>query len=372
MKEQLLSFGLLFGTLFFGNSAQAQCGPYMFHPFLPDTVGYAYVDLTACGGDNVLWDTGATTITTDLGVGSHTVSFYDGVTLLNTLTFDIIQEYWHFNLNIYAMAGQVQISGEVRVPSALRQIFTYVDCDDLTNDSLNVLRIIQDGTTVVDSITPYSAGIGLLVPHFYPFGYTYSVQISSPCGVAQSEETIAYGDSLTLETSNVAPTGGLSNGSISVLNVLNDPNSTLPYPGQPIGTLSLFDMNGGSPTPIGDPIEQTNNGTWNDLPAGQYMIIFTPELLCQSAIVMIDLAGPMGIDEAVDKDALVLSPVPATNYLSWNLKGSYQVAVIDAQGRRIEHGKAANGIDISTLVTGVYTLELARNATIIRQQFVKE
>lgn len=368
MKEHVHRFILLVGILICGSNSQAQCGPYKYHPLLPDTVGYAYVNLTECGGDNVVWDTGATTTTAELGVGSHTVSIYNGVTLVNTLTFDIIQEYWHFAVNIYPVIDQVQISGEVNVPSSLPQIFTHVDCD-LSDDALNVLRIIQDGNTVVDSITPFSSYAGLLLPHYYPFGYTYSVQISSPCGVAQSEEFIAYADSLTLETSSIAPTGGLFNGSISVLNVLNDPNSILPYPGQPTGTLSLRDFNG---IPIGDPIEQTSSGTWNDLPAGQYMIIFTPELLCQSAIVMVDLSGPMEIDEATDKESLVLSPVPATNYLGWNMKGSYQVSIIDAQGRRTDHGTVANGIDIFDLANGIYTLELARNTTLIRRQFVKE
>ena len=68
---------------------------------------------------------------------------------------------------------------------------------------------------------------------------------------------------------------------------------------------------------------------------------------------------------------LDIYPNPAVDVINIPITEQFNYRIIDHEGREVAHGRASNLVEVSTLVPGVYILELQSEEKQYRQQFVK-
>ncbi|MBK9422470.1 MAG: T9SS type A sorting domain-containing protein [Flavobacteriales bacterium] len=339
----------------FGQTTMAQCGPFRGHPVWPDSVGYASVNITECGDTytSCLWDNGSTDMFTYLGIGTHTVTFFSGTTLMEVDTFQIVQDHWNLHQLAMATAMGVQLSIFGGIEPYMGGIFNGPACPPVADST--VVYLLQDGIAI-DSITPAPSDAVVNIWHFLPYGHTYQTHVvdHSHCGSNGYEPVVTAYSSGTVDFMiDTQDSQGGSDGSITVNGLNIDPLAALPPPMPFTGFFTLFDHPDHNPAGT----EQSGlSAYWENLPAGQYEVFFTPDLLCNpsSAVVTIDLATGIKEDGATP---VALWPQPAADILHWSSKGSGSVLVHDAQGRLVLEGPDQGQLDISTLPVGIYQLQ---------------
>lgn len=349
----------------------AQCGPYKHHPVWPDTVGFAYVNLSECGVDQAtcLWDDGSTDLQTDLAVGPHSVTIFDGANPVDIMTFTIDQNRWDLHPNAQGtfMGVELSIFGGVE-PHGPPQIFDNPDCDPVADST--VIYLLQDGVAI-DSVTNvlyYAAShmwMGL------PFGHTYQTHVvdHSHCGSFGLGPIItAYSSGMAemmIDTQDAIAGNG---GSIAVNDLILDPTSPLPPPTPFTGTFSLFEW------PDHVPVGTEQVGTtalWEDLTPGQYNIFFTPDGLCNSTDTVVTINSISGIDED-HAIPLGLWPQPTEDFLNWSSTGTGKVRIYDPQGSLVIEGPNLGRLDVSQIPAGLYHLQTIDGMLISWARFVKQ
>ena len=362
------SFCLLIALAGYG-----QCGPYMHHPVWPDAVGSAYVVPTDCASGETItgcvWDNGETNWSTDgLSVGAHSVVLFAGAVAVETLNFQIEQLAWNLNQQVFLYAGELAVSVYSEVPYCADQIFNGHHCP-IDPDS-TVIYLLQDGIAI-DSVTPASC---LGMPHQWSFlasGYTYQTYLvdRSACG------SYAYGElvqSYSLDGAEIEyvaePSTGSNNGTITVTDIILAPGTLSPPPLPLTGTLTLYTWPD-EVTPVSSP-QQGTTGYWDGLAPGEYLLMFTPDVLGNSVDTVITIDSFTGVEGVrYDRTAdLRVWPVPATDVLHWSGGTQATVWVTDLQGRVVQSARNALQLDVSGLAPGAYQLHFEDGH---RQPFVK-
>lgn len=349
-----------------------QCGPYKHHPVWPDILGSAYVVPTDCdNGANVtgcLWDNGDTDWSTDgLSVGTHSVVLFAGSTPVESLNFEIEQLAWELNQSVFLYAGEMAVSISTELPYCPSQIFNGHHCP--TDADSTEVYLLQNGVAI-DSISPVHC---LGMSHawtFLPPGYSYQTYLvdHSVCG------SFSYGEpvqTFSLEGAqlqiDMQAATGAPNGSIEVFDVVPDPDTQSPPPMPLTGELTLYTWPD-EVTPVG-PAQPGTQGSWVDLAAGEYLLVFASDQLCSPVDTVITVESITGISAADVRSAtLRLWPVPTTDILHWSSGALANVWVTDLQGRVLITAHNVSQLDLSALVAGSYLLRMEDGR---QQSFVK-
>ncbi len=363
--------GLLIGAL--PMIAQAQCGPYMHHPVWPDTLGYAYVNLVECSGNvtSCEWDNGSTDALTYLGPGGHSVTFFDGLTPLNTLTFQIDQVPWQLYTFVYGPQQGVIVENTPSLQYCPSQIFNNLSCPPVPDST--VLYLLQDGI-IIDSITPIDCYGGNYSWNGLPFGHVYQTYLldHSHCGsYMYSSSTQSYTSDGAEMMITVQDAVGGTNGSILVQEVVPGPLSLMPPPSPIVGSLSLLEwpsMNLLYNEPSVTTVE------WDGLTPGQYLLVFAPDSICAALDTVLTVGNSTGISDALSgtEERLFIWPQPADVTLYWSAKSAARFRVYDAQGRMVRTGPDHGVLDMSDLPSGPYHLEVIAGIRRWRARFLKE
>ncbi|MBK9515032.1 MAG: T9SS type A sorting domain-containing protein [Flavobacteriales bacterium] len=353
--------------------AHSQCGPYKSHPVWPDTLGSAYVSSTECGSGtqitSVLWDNGDTDwYTDDLSVGAHSVVLYVDQDPVETLDFEIEQLAWDLNQNVFLYAGEIAVSIAAEVPYCPSLLFDGHHCP-IDPDS-TLVYLLQDGVAI-DSLSPASC---LGVRHQWtglPAGHTYQTYVvdHSGCGsFGYGEPVFSYSLGGAFFELVSEPTVSGNDGSLTVTAVVPDDTDPASPPLPLTGALALFTWPD-NVEPVGPTIPGTS-GTWQGLAAGEYLLTFTPDLLCSAADSIITIGYFTGVDDlTADPTDRRVWPVPATDVLFWSGGVQERVWVTDLQGRIVLEGNRTSQLDIAGLVPGSYLVHFDDGG---RRSFVKD
>ena len=81
----------------------------------------------------------------------------------------------------------------------------------------------------------------------------------------------------------------------------------------------------------------------------------------------------VGVEELQLNNALKLYPNPASNQLQINTDQTIMsVLVSDINGKTVEVNRSNNTIDVSTLSSGLYFIQVETESGILREKFMKE
>ncbi len=348
----------------------AQCGPYKHHPLWPDTLGRAYVNDTEClPFTDLAWSNGSITWqANDLPPGPHYLVFYQGPAVLDTVHFEIEQLHWNLNHSVLPSPMGLEVSVWAEVPYCGTQIFNHIACPP--DPTQTTLYLLQNGVAI-DSISPVNC---TAFTHWWwdmPFGFTYQTMVvdDGPCGSIGFGQLVAtYDCTNTSFDMVVEDASGGANGSITVFGLVPDPSSPMPPPLPLTGTFSLYAMPDFDP--VGDPFQGTD-AFWDGLPAGEYIVVFGPDVLCNPVeqTVVVDQSTALPPMQGGTAEAPLLWPVPAQDELRWSGTPRAQVRVTDLLGRELLWTRNADRIDVSSLAHGSYLLYLddARPQVFLKQ-----
>ncbi len=321
-------------------------------------MGVAFVNLNECTGDptSCLWDNGSTDTQTELAVGPHTVTFFNGITPLYTENFEIEQLQWEVDQFVYVSAGTIAVDAWLAVPYCGTQIFNFLACPP--NADATVAYLLQDGIAI-DSVSPISCTAATVMWNNLPFGYTYQVIVedNSICGSLGAGPAVntytCDGSSLILATQ---PASGGDNGSIHVQEVLLDAGSSMPPPMPVIGTFLLFTW------PVPMLLEEEPMATtvlWEDLAPGEYLVRFNADNLCTPIDSVITIDNSTWVSGTGNGDTqLYVWPQPTMDVLYWNSEEPGTITVFDVQGRMVFTAPDQGRLDVADLPQGLYYLEL--------------
>lgn len=121
-------------------------------------------------------------------------------------------------------------------------------------------------------------------------------------------------------------------------------------------------------TPVGT-AQPGTAGYWSDLAAGEYLVVFASDQLCNSVDTVITVESTTGISTSDGaSEALRLWPVPATDVLHWSNGALANVWVTDLQGRVLITERNVTHLNLSALAPGSYVLRMEDGR---QQPFVK-
>ena len=341
-----------FMTLLTAGVCMAQCGPFRGHPIWPDTLGVAYVNPDECWNDvdACLWDNGSTAwFANGLSVGTHSVVLYSNGIAVLTLSFEIEQLHWNLNQWVVPYADGLAVSTGAEVPYCGTSIFNNHRCPP--DPDQTVLYLLQDGVAI-DSLSPVTC---LGTQHLWealPFGHTYQLHLldRSSCGSEAWGPAIetwsCSGAEVILQ---VQPSTGTT-GSIEVQAVVPNPASIHPPPGPVSGRFRLFTL------PANQLIgEQTGTmAYWDDLPPGDYEVLFIPDVLCD----LVHTSVTVGLVSGLTDHTMVAPrpwPIPAHDMLRLGTMVK-RVQVTDLHGRLLVQAWNTDRIAVEALAPGCYLL----------------
>lgn len=366
--RQILSVLVIFCAL----HGWGQACVWKAHPVWPDTLGHAVLDYANCANGIPLvpscqWDNGDTSLDTDsLTVGAHHVVIFDNSVPQDTVYFEIEQLAWDLNQNVFVYAGAITVEIWAELPYCA-SMFNGYNCH-VYGDS-TVIHLLQDGIAM-DSITPVDICATLAYWDWLPFGHTYQTYLvdRSACGsTAYGETVVSFALDAEIEYWT-EPSTGSNDGMITVTDILAAPGMLSPPPMPLSGGLMLYTWPD-EVAPVGPPQPGTT-ATWTDLAPGDYLVVFTPDVLCNSVDTVITVGSFTGVD---DREGTVSErrvwPVPATDVLFWSGGALEHVWVTDLQGRTVLEGKRTSHLDIAGLVPGSYLVHFGDGG---RRSFVKD
>ena len=113
---------------------------------------------------------------------------------------------------------------------------------------------------------------------------------------------------------------------------------------------------------------------WDNLPAGDYDVFFTPDSLCNLSDTVITIGTTTGIteDRAAHGEPLVVWPQPVHDVLQWKPSANGVVRVHDTQSRLIVTGPDRGRLDVSAIPAGLYQLQIAQGTRAQWARFIKQ
>ena len=303
--------------------------------------------------------------TDSLTVGAHHVVIFDNSVPQDTVYFEIEQLAWDLNQSVFVQAGAITVEIWAELPYCA-SMFNGYNCH-VYGDS-TVIYLLQDGIAM-DSITPVDICATLAYWDWLPFGHTYQTYLvdRSACGSsAYGEAVVSFALDAEIEYW-AEPSTGSNNGMITVTNILASPGMLSPPPMPLSGGLMLYTWPD-EVAPVGPPQPGTT-ATWTDLAPGDYLVVFTPDVLCNSVDTVITVGSLTGVD---DREGTLSErrvwPVPATDVLHWSDSTRTSVMVTDLQGRTLLAADNVAQLDVSDLAAGSYVLRFDDG---LQRSFVK-
>lgn len=309
---------------------------------------------------------------TELPIGPHTITMFNGTDLLGTYPLTIVQDRWNLNQQFYVtfLGLEIDIFGGIE-PYGAPQIFNNPEC--VVPDS-TVAYLLQDGIAI-DSVvgTDFTYQFTQIWPGL-PYGHTYQTKVvdHSHCGSYGIAPLLtAYSSGEVEFTINSQDADESVGGSIQVAGLTTDPLSPLPPPTPFTGTFALFQLP--DHTPVGS--EQAGTTAfWDNLPAGDYDVFFTPDSLCNLSDTVITIGTTTGIteDRAAHGEPFVVWPQPVHDVLQWKPSANGVVRVHDTQSRLIVTGPDRGRLDVSAIPAGLYQLQIAQGTRTQWARFIKQ
>lgn len=359
---------------------RAQCVSYVLYPYPGVCQGTISLSCDAGSVDSIIWSTGEVGLEiTGLDTGSYSYHAYYQGTLVNTATYELTANEWHFmdtgsgwptfnDQNEPQYAWVVQASIGYCGTSA----WNYPCCDPH-----GVFQWIIDSVQYppgTEEVPCFGAG-GLM---HLDFGHVYCIRlVDDGCGTTLDGPCIITHScaNLQLDTIVVGSTPGEANGSIDVLQLI--PDTTEPYPisAPVIGTFDLISLNDYAfvePTTLTD-----GSAQWTGLDTGYYVIWFTPAAGCQILRDTIYVPALAGLGEHELQNASVMSLASNVvsdmlRILSHDPQGSIYVRVIDMSGHTLIERKLDAGMFfLGDLPPGFYALHARQGGNMLRTRFLK-
>lgn len=335
------------------------------------------IQVVGSGFDQVVWSTGDEGPTLNASPGVYGFTIYDDGLVVLQDEREIALNGWQVDVHALPLFDGVQLSGTVGLQHCGTSIFNSPCCVPVPE--LTSFKVLQDGEPYLPDqclgCSNIQCAYGLVIVSGLPYGHVYTYSLNDPtcAGEVAAGTVTAYGcANLQLELDIEDAVGGGSTGSITVIEAIPDPTEPMPITAPVMGTFRLFNNISGEP--VGD-IQTGGTANWPELPAGEYLIAFSPDQFCQTSNQIITINDGAAVEE-IERSLVELFPRIADDHVALSSSvgdASVEVSIIDLKGRVVVliPQVAPARIPVGMLAAGPYVLVARRGGEVFRARFIK-
>ncbi|MBL7953258.1 MAG: T9SS type A sorting domain-containing protein [Flavobacteriales bacterium] len=355
--------------------AQAQFEVHTHHEF-PGACGGS-IAVLGSGFDHVVWSTGAEGDVLAAPPGIYGFTIYDDGVLVMEGEREIESHGWEVEITPVASPDGLQLSGPVSVPYCGTQIFNAPCCHP--DPAQTTISLLQDGAPYVADwclgCADVQCAYNLVMLTGLPYGHVYTVLVTDPvcAGVSEVMQVTAHSCSnLELVTTVEDALDGEDSGSIVVTEVIPDLSEPFPISAPVNGAFILFNNLTGET--IGSE-QMGNTASWSGLAVGEYMLVFSPDQLCQpvNRVITITDGALVGARTA---SGINVFPLVADDHIMLTAPSgmsSVVISIVDLNGRVVRSfsNLSSGRISLTSLAAGSYIVCAQQGADKLRVPIIK-
>lgn len=355
-------------------------GVHVHHAFENVCDGYM---LYSGSADSVVWSTGHVGWTVDdLTPGTYGFEAFADGQVVEQGTREVEVFGWEFGplQASYYSADAFTLTGSLSIQHCFVKLFNSLCCHPAPEET--TVLILQDGEPYpvtsenCESCMQVHCDYSFFIALGLPFGHIYDVGVNDPTcsGVTMMGMNMIAHSCANLEviTEVVASTPGQTNGAITLVEAIPDPNEPYPISSPVLGTATLYDVTTMEPVEM---FEGVGTAMWSGLAAGSYELYFSPEEYCQTSVTVIEVSsGTTGLDEVASRSELRVFPTitDGTLQLSAVNEEAIDLRIMDVHGREVmRESQAPGSLDVGALPSGPYVARMQQGPIVASARFIK-